>query len=151
MEASYERNGKLDANATEYWKLIRRRAHVNDDLQKTFNATDMAEEAKNDWGAYSGGQILSDKILYNIRRERRCEFLAEGLRYMDLCRWRAMDQLITKSYIPEGIHLWNTPMENWYVDKDGNSTLISDGSSKANVSSKDDSEYLRPLRKGAGV
>ena len=60
---------------------------------------------------------------------------------MDLCRWRDMDQLITKPYIPEGIHLWNTPMENWY------NNLIGDGSSKENVSSKEDSEYLRPLRK----
>ena len=111
----------------------------------------MMKEAENDFGAYSAGKVLTDATLYNIRRERRSEFISEGLRYMDLCRWRAMDQLITKSYIPEGIHLWNTPMENWYVDKDGNSTLISDGSSKANVSSKDDSEYLRRLRKEAGV
>ena len=28
--------------------------------------------------AYSGGTILSDPVLYNIRRERRCEFMAEG-------------------------------------------------------------------------
>lgn len=151
MEASYEKTGSLDGNAREYWQILRCRALVDDNIDKTISATDMMKEAENDFGAYLAGKVLTDATLYNIRRERRSEFISEGLRYMDLCRWRAMDQLITKSYIPEGIHLWNTPMENWYVDKDGNSTLISDGSSKANVSSKDDSEYLRPLRKGAGV
>ena len=151
MEASYEKTGSLDGNAREYWQILRCRALVDDNIDKTISATDMMKEAENDFGAYSAGKVLTDATLYNIRRESRSEFISEGLRYMDLCRWRAMDQLITKSYIPEGIHLWNTPMENWYVDKDGNSTLISDGSSKANVSSKDDSEYLRPLRKGAGV
>ena len=150
MEASYEKTGSLDGNAREYWQILRCRALVDDNIDKTISATDMMKEAENDFGAYSAGKVLTDATLYNIRRERRSEFISEGLRYMDLCRWRAMDQLITKSYIPEGIHLWNTPMENWYVDKDGNSTLISDGSSKANVSSKDDSEYLRPLRKGPG-
>ncbi|WP_444326337.1 RagB/SusD family nutrient uptake outer membrane protein, partial [Paraprevotella clara] len=143
MEASYEKTGSLDGNAREYWQILRCRALVDDNIDKTISATDMMKEAENDFGAYSAGKVLTDATLYNIRRERRSEFISEGLRYMDLCRWRAMDQLITKSYIPEGIHLWNTPMENWYVDKDGNSTLISDGSSKANVSSKDDSEYLR--------
>ena len=151
MEASYEKTGSLDGNAREYWQILRCRALVDDNIDKTISATDMMKEAENDFGAYSAGKVLTDATLYNIRRERRSEFISEGLRYMDLCRWRAMDQLITKSYIPEGIHLWNTPMENWYVDKDGNSTLISDGSSKANVSSKDDSESRRPLRKGAGV
>ena len=38
----------------------------------------------------------------------------------------------------EGIHLWNTVMEKWYDN------LISDGTSKANVSSKSLSEYYRP-------
>ena len=143
MEASYERNGSLDANATEYWKLIRQRAHVSDDLQKTFDATDMVEEAKNDWGAYSAGQVLSDKILYNIRRERRSEFLAEGLRYMDLCRWRSMDQLMMTPFIPEGIHFWNTPMQQWYDA----SAVVADESSKANMSPQAKSEYYRPYQK----
>lgn len=143
MEASYERNGNLDNSATEYWKIIRRRSKVNDDIQNTINSTIMAKEAENDWAAYSGGKILSDATLYNIRRERRSEFFAEGLRYMDLCRWRSMDQLINTPYIPEGIHLWNTPMQSWYDP----SSLVADGSPKANVSSPSDSEYLRPYRK----
>jgi hypothetical protein len=140
MEASYERTGILDASAREYWQIIRRRAQVNDNIDATIAATDMSKEAENDWGAYSGGKLI-DPVLYNIRRERRCEYISEGLRYMDLCRWRAMDQMITTPYIPEGMHLWNTPMEKWYTD------LVADGSSKANVSSKSDSEYLRPYRK----
>lgn len=141
MEASYERTGTLDASAREYWQLIRQRAHVNTDIDATIATTDMNEEAKNDWGAYSSGHILTDKILYNIRRERRCEMLAEGLRYMDLCRWRSMDQMISIPYFVEGIHLWKTPMQDWYTD------LLADGSDKATVSSPNISEYLRPYQK----
>ncbi|MDR2775830.1 MAG: RagB/SusD family nutrient uptake outer membrane protein, partial [Tannerella sp.] len=144
MEASYEKNGSLDASAREYWQLLRRRAHVSDNIDATIAATDMSKEAENDWGAYSGGQVLSDATLYNIRRERRCEYLSESIRYMDLCRWRAMDQMITSPYIPEGFHLWNTPMESWYDD------LKADGSGSATVSSKTDSEYLRPYRRTSG-
>ena len=141
MEASYEKNGTLDGTAREYWQIIRRRAHVNEDIDVTIAATDMAKEAENDWGAYSAGKILTDKTLYNIRRERRSEFLSEGLRYMDVCRWRAMDQMISTPYIPEGMHLWNTPMEQWYQG------LVADGSVNATVSQKSDSEYLRPYRR----
>ncbi|WP_257670587.1 RagB/SusD family nutrient uptake outer membrane protein [Parapedobacter tibetensis] len=143
MEASYERNGSLDASAREYWQIIRRRAHVGDDIDATIAATDMGREAGNDWGAYSAGQVLTDKTLYNIRRERRSEFISEGLRYIDLCRWRAMDQLIAGPYIPEGFHLWNTPMESWYTD------LRADGTDNANVSSPALSEYLRPYQRNA--
>lgn len=142
MEASYEKNGTLDATASEYWRIIRRRAHVDEDFQKTIAATDMNKEAENDWGAYSAGKLI-DPTLYNIRRERRCEFIGDGFRYMDLCRWRAMDQLIDHPSIPEGFHLWNTPMESWYSD------LLSDGSDAANVSSPDASEYLRPYQKNS--
>lgn len=147
MEASYERNGTLDALAREYWQKLRSRALVSTDIDATIVATDMSKEAENDWGAYSAGQILTDKTLYNIRRERRCELLSEGFRWMDLCRWRAMDQMLTEPYIPEGFHLWNTPMQNWYNDNAGNTILIYGNDSKANVSSPDDSEYLRPYRK----
>ena len=101
----------------------------------------MEQEAQNDWGAYSMGQLLTDKTLYNIRRERRCELMAEGLRYMDLCRWRAMDQMMRERYFVEGFHLWNTPMESWYDN------LKADGSSDATVSPQEKSEYLRPYQK----
>lgn len=143
MEASYEKNGTLDASAREYWQILRERAHVSTDIDKTIAATDMSEEAKNDWAAYSSGQVLTDKTLYNIRRERRCEMIAEGLRYMDLCRWKAMDQLMTTPYFVEGIHLWNTPMQDWYTD------LVSDGSDKSTVSSSSVSEYIRPYQKNS--
>ncbi len=67
---------------------------------------------------------------------------------MDLCRWRAMDQMTVTPYLPEGMHLWNTPMERWYDDSKGNTTLVY-GTDKANVSSPNDSEYLLPYRKTA--
>lgn len=140
MEAYYEKNQTLDATAEEYWRIIRRRAHVDEDFNRTIRATDMAKEAENDWAAYSGNQLV-DPTLYNIRRERRCEFIAEGMRSMDLYRWRAMDRLINHPYIPEGMHLWNTPMEEWYDD------LLADGSDAATASPKNESEYLRPYRK----
>lgn len=146
MEASFERTGSLNGTAREYWQLIRRRAKVSENIDATIGATNMSEEAKNDWAAYSAGQLIS-ATLYNIRRERRSEFVAEGLRYMDLRRWRSMDQMITQKFIPEGMHLWNTPMQQWYDQKD----LIADGSSKAVVSSPNDSEYLRPYRKRPGI
>ena len=149
LEASYERNGSLDNSAREYWEKLRTRAGITGSIETTIAATDMSKEAENDWAAYSGGQLLTDKTLYNIRRERRCELLSEGFRYMDLCRWRAMDQMITTPYIPEGMHIWNTPMEEWYIDNPHQEVLplLADGSDKANVSSPDKSEYIRPYQK----
>jgi hypothetical protein len=144
MEASYERNGSLDATAREYWTIIRERSKVDIDIDKTISLTDMSREAENDWGAYSSGVLLTDKTLYNIRRERRCEFIAEGFRYMDLRRWRSMDQLISAPYHAEGFHLWDTPMEGWYTN------LVADNTSNANVSSRDKSEYLRPHERYSG-
>jgi hypothetical protein len=107
----------------------------------------MAEEAKNDWAAYSGGNLLTDKTLYNIRRERRDELMEEGMRMYDLKRWRSLDQLKTTPYIVEGFKLWG-PMQNWYLNPNGSSQLIEPGTSgkTANVSSKSESQYLRPYR-----
>ena len=147
MEASYLLKGTLDGDAREYWVILRQRANISSDIDKTIGATDMSKEAENDWGAYTAGAVLSDPTLYNIRRERRCEFMAEGLRYMDLRRWRSMDQLISTPSHLEGMHLWNTPMEDWYLDDEGNSTFVADGSDGANVSSKDLSEYIRPFER----
>ena len=145
MEASYELNGNLDATAASYWRALRERAKVDTDYQKTIDATDMAKEAEFDWGAYSAGNVLTDKTLYNIRRERRCELLSEGFRYNDLRRWRAMDQLAQGGaqygYQVEGFHLWNTPMEGWFSDLKADRT-----SNKSNVSEKALSEYLRPFQ-----
>lgn len=139
MEASYLLSGTLDATARTYWQALRTRAHVSTDIDNTIALTDMSKEAENDWGAYTAGQILTDKTLYNIRRERRCEYMAEGLRYLDLRRWRSMDQLINNPCHLEGMHLWNTPMANWYDN------LVYDNTNGANVSGPEKSEYLRPF------
>lgn len=141
MEAYYELHGTRGGKVDTYWNELRQRAGIAGTIDQTINATDMNEEAKNDWGAYSAGTILTDKTLYNIRRERRCELMAEGLRYMDLCRWRAMDQMMTTPYHIEGIHIWGTPMEHWYDKPEGGSTLIPG----ENISSKD-YPYIRPYQ-----
>lgn len=151
LEASYMKSKTIDATAAKYWRAIRERAGVDTDFNKTILATNMAEEAKGDWGAYSGGTLI-DATLYNIRRERRSEFVSEGMRYDDLIRWRAMDQV--QNYIVEGFNLWDEAyLAEAYkpVIKDGNvvqNGLIFDGSSKANVSSLTESgKYLRPYQK----
>lgn len=140
MEACFEKTGGLDGTAQDYWRKIRIRAGVDPDYQKTINATIMSSEA-NDWGAYSAGNLV-DPTLYNIRRERRCELMAEGLRQMDLRRWRAMDQLITAPYHIEGFKLWG-PMKKWYDPK----KLTYGGSSKSKVSDPSVSLYIRPFEK----
>lgn len=146
MEACYEKNGSLDNTALSYWTKIRARSQVDTDFNKTIAATDMTKEALNDWGAYSGGQLI-DPTLYNIRRERRCELMAEGLRYMDLIRWRAMDQMISTPYHIEGFKLWGS-MKEWYKGEDGTSLLVYGmGNSKSNVSDPALSLYLRPYEK----
>ena len=106
----------------------------------------MTKEALNDWGAYSAGQLI-DPTLYNIRRERRCELMAEALRYMDLRRWRAMDQMINTPYHIEGFKIWGE-MQNWYKNEDGTSQLVYGmDNPKSNVSEPTRSKYLRPYEK----
>lgn len=102
MEADYLKNGSLDANSKNYWKAIRKRAGVEEDFQKTIAATDLSKE--NDLAKYSGSALV-DETLYNIRRERRCEFIAEGMRKDDLYRWRSLDRM--KSYQVEGFNYWD--------------------------------------------
>lgn len=141
IEAAYEKNGSLDQTASTYWKQLRRRAGLPEDYNVTISATDLAQEQ--DWGKYSAGKLI-DKTLYNIRRERRCELMAEGMRLDDLRRWRALDQV--KNYQIEGFKLWGT-MQDKYVDKDNNkSKLITLPSDKPNVSRKENSMYLRPYQ-----
>jgi hypothetical protein len=140
IEACYEKYGSLDGTATSYWQAIRTRVGVDPDFSKTINATQMDKEALNDWGAYSGGNLV-DATLYNIRRERRCELMAEGLRFMDLIRWRAMDQMIATPYHIEGFRLWGGTINDWYPqDK-----LIYDQGTNSTVSSPSVSQYLRPF------
>ena len=147
IEACYEKNGTLDSKAQEYWKAIRRRAGVDEDYQKTIARTDLGRE--DDLGVYSGDRMV-DATLYNIRRERRCEFIAEGMRWDDLKRWRSWDRLFTEPYIVEGINFWDEAYKLYTtVDKDGNekSAVVADGSTSANMSPKSDGKYVRPLRR----
>ena len=147
IEASYLKEGSIDGTAAKYWRAIRERAGVNSEYSVTVAATDMSKEALNDFGGYSAGTLLNDPILYNIRRERRIELVSEGMRYFDLKRWRALDQLKSDPYIIEGFKIWG-PMKEWYSA----SELIqpSEGGSTATVSSSSESDYLRPYRVNLG-
>ena len=136
IEASYLKNGNIDATADKYWKALRTRAGVDTDYQKTINATDMSKEALNGWDAYSHGALV-DATLYNIRRERRCEFIGEGFRYMDLIRWRALDQL--NGYQLEGAKIFG-PMKSIFGD---NLKYDQADEKNNNVSSPSLSDYLR--------
>ena len=146
MEAKYELTKDINAgNILSYWKTIRTTAGFEGaaiDPRTTIDATDLSKE-KSDWASYSAGEQLADKVLYNIRRERCCELVGEGLRSYDLARWRSYDQMTDEAYHVEGFHLWNTPMQKWYDP----ASLISDGTSSANVSSSNLGEYLRPYEK----
>ena len=144
MEAAYELTKDLNAgHILEYWKAVRTAAGFTGDAidpQGMIAATDMNHD-KDNWVSYTAGHQLTDKVEFNIRRERCSELFGEGLRGMDLARWRSYDQLMTAPCHVEGFHLWNTPMESWYEG------LIADGSVSANVSSRNLSEYLRPFEK----
>ncbi|MFI3322752.1 MAG: RagB/SusD family nutrient uptake outer membrane protein [Rikenellaceae bacterium] len=112
IEAYYMRYGSLGGNATTYWEALRTRAGIEaGTIQNTIDALDLSKEAKYDWAAYTAGQLLTDKTLFAIRKERRSEFTTEGYRQDDLRRWRAMDQMVTTPYHPQGFGLWNEG--NW--------------------------------------
>lgn len=145
MEACVELNGSVDATADAYWKALRARAKVNTDYMVTVNATDLDKEAEGDWGVYSHGQQVS-KLLYNVRRERRNEFLGEGMRWADLKRWRACDQV--NGYHIEGMRYWGSIYENTWTDADGKDMVIVDVEGGAgNMSSEAISGvYMRPYQ-----
>ena len=146
IEAYYEKNGNVSGKADTYWRAIRKRAGVDEDYNKTIAATDLSKE--DDWGKISGSTQV-DATLFNIRRERRCEFIGEGFRWNDLIRWRAFDQLLTKKWIPEGVNLWGGDLyENNLYKEDGQTKFVegASGVSGANVSARTDSKYVRPLR-----
>lgn len=139
IEACYVKNGNLDGNASSYWQQLRRRAGLPADFSVTIDATDLSKEG--DWAKYSHGQLI-DKTLYNIRRERRNEFIAEGMRWADLKRWRALDQVA--NYQIEGFNLWDSMYKNY--TKDGVSRLRAEPEKDPNVSPKSNSVYLRPYQ-----
>ena len=141
---------------------VRSRSHsvhyregVDPDFSKTIAATDLSKEP--DWAVYSGSDRV-DPTLYNIRRERRCEFIGEGRRWDDLIRWRSFDALFTGNmgkYIPEGVNFWTEMYKDKsYLKKDSNGNITSesalieqaDGKNDANISSRNDSKYIRPYR-----
>ncbi len=142
IEACYVKNNSLDSDASRYWKALRARAGVSEDYNATIAATDLDQE--NDWAVYSAGQKV-DKTLYNIRRERRCEFIAEGMRFSDLRRWRAMDQL--RNYQIEGMNLWTSMYQkDAYKNNDGSSKLRTLPAANPNMSSRTLSNYIRPYQ-----
>jgi len=168
IEASYELNKTLDADARKYWDALRARAGITGTIDATIAATDMSVEANvnrpsYDWGAFSQGQPV-DPTLYSIRRERRCEFAGEGIRHDDLVRWCAMDQV--KNYVIEGVNFWTKIHKYpyfWGTKKekvtgpDGKvkevqvpdpttTRVIADGSSKSNISQQSLGLYHRPYQ-----
>ena len=134
LEAYYMRHGDLGGNCDKYWKALRSRAGVDENFMKTINATQLDKE--NDLAVWSHGQEV-DETLYNIRRERRCEFIAEGMRLDDLKRWRALDMM--RNYQPEGFHLWGTSNQQLYTNP--TRELSPDVVSQSGLSA-----YLRPLQ-----
>ena len=168
IEASYELNKTLDADARKYWDALRARAGITGTIDATIAATDMSVEANvnrpsYDWGAFSQGQPV-DPTLYSIRRERRCEFAGEGIRHNDLVRWCAMDQV--KNYVIEGVNFWTKIHKYpyfWGTKKvkvtgpDGKekeeqvpdpttTRVIADGTSKSNISQQSLGLYHRPYQ-----
>ena len=110
MESCYEKSGTLDGDAKKYWKAIRDRSKIGD-YNITIDNTNMITESQTDWGAYSAGNLV-DPTLFNIRRERRCELMAEGFRSADIRRWRSMDQMINTPYHILGMNLWEEMTNN---------------------------------------
>ncbi|ULB35027.1 MULTISPECIES: RagB/SusD family nutrient uptake outer membrane protein [Proteiniphilum] len=146
IEASCIKNGgnSVDATADKYWKQLRTRAMLPADYAVTVAATDLSKES--DWGKYSGKNLVSS-LLYNIRRERRCELMEESFRMDDLKRWRALDNI--NGFMPEGFRLWGSHYKPLYEAEgkiDAKKVLIPAPAAKANVSSPDESEYIRPYR-----
>lgn len=154
IEAYYELNGSLGGNCDRYWRAIRaRHTGLETDYNITINATDMSREAMSgDWGAYTAGTVI-DATRFNIRRERRCELMAEGYRWDDLVRWRSLDQMCTKGFKVEGCHIWNQndEMIKYFAtfgsgddaDPEKLKTKIA-----ASISSPGESEYVLPHRAG---
>lgn len=144
IEAQYMRDGNLDGVSSDYWRRVRERAGVDGDFNKTIAATDMTREAVGDWGAYSAGSLI-DPTLYNIRRERRCEFIGEAMRWDDLVRWCAMDQLKEKNFIPEGCNFWTSMYRTAIYNEDHNEVeFIQYPAEDANISSSGQSMYVLP-------
>lgn len=156
IEAYYELHGNLSGKCDQYWKALRTRAGMDADYEKTIAHTEMEKE-KEDWGSYSRGKQISP-VLYNIRRERRVELVAEGLRLMDLKRWRSLDQV--SNYQVRGVNFWDQMYQQYSHPEAVDASLplkpidiVEYGKSNkaANISAKSDKyargKYLLPYRK----
>lgn len=146
IEAScMENNGaSIDGEASRYWGDLRERAGLPRDYTITVNSTDLTKES--DWAVYSAGKQVSS-LLYNIRRERRCELMEEGFRMADLRRWRALDQV--EKFVIQGVNLWESDLKDMYTNDLGENLLIQEGTpgKTPNVSSYQNSgKYLSPYR-----
>ncbi len=161
LEASYMLHNSLTPDARKVWESLRKRAGMDAaSIDVTIQNTDLEKEAEGDWAVYSAGKKV-DATLYNIRRERRCEFIGEGMRWDDLLRWCALNQV--KDYVVKGFNLWD---ENYkrYVTEDKSeenqvktkadetkqvSLLIEPDNAEGktpNVSSSKDGKYIMPYR-----
>lgn len=108
----------------------------------TIDNTDMNKET--DLAAHPGSYEV-DATLYNIRRERRCEFIGEGMRWDDLVRWRAWDGVLTNKFIPEGYNFWEEAYKTYELPEDV--TLKDDpDDATSNISSRA-FKYIRPFSK----
>ena len=133
IEAYYLKNTSLDATCDKYWRELRRRAGVDEDYNKTIAATDLSKEI--DLARYSGTELV-DPTLYNIRRERRSEFIADGMRLNDLYRWRSLDMM--QNYWQEGMNYW----EEFHTEFEAACAACSLNYTAPNDAST--SKYLRP-------
>ena len=141
IEACYEAKGSIDNDADKYWRAIRRRAKINEDYTVTIASTNMSEEAKGDWGAYSKGELV-DPTLYNIRRERRCELIAEGFRWNDLVRWRSCDQI--NGYKMEGMRYWGSVYQTEWEKK--KLVVVDPDGGTGNMSPESEGVYIHPYQ-----
>lgn len=145
LEAAWEKYGDgLDSKAWDYWSKLRVRAGLPADPNVTIAATnlDLEEQTSHDFGLYSGGKRINSKVLYNIRRERRCEFISEGMRWDDLIRWRALDQLKSQRYFKHGCKIFG-PMKDHYGPRMSRKTMYKWDMPKEkdnNLSSPNDTE-----------
>ncbi|WP_372650315.1 RagB/SusD family nutrient uptake outer membrane protein [Draconibacterium sp.] len=96
-----------------------------------------------DWPDY--GYTLSD-ILYEIRRERSVELMAEGFRADDLYRWRAHSLFDGDqprgAYLEDGIVNTTLDIANANVDADG---FLLPFASTGNYNFDESKAYLQPL------
>lgn len=136
IEAAYYKFGPgLNADAWTYWNKIRTRAGVAD-AQTTIAATDLDKEEAltNDFALYTG-KTKVDKVLYNIRRERRCELISEGFRWDDLKRWRCFDRLVDNKVYLHGAKMFGPMNSKFPADH----LIYNDADyTKNNVSKPDD-------------